>query len=467
MQRRRFEMLLAGFAFTFMGDAGLAVPPPEILDAMESGLDDALKIGGDSDKYPNGAGSSRAATAFTSHRVALVSQVPNSAFPSGSSGANEVWGYVSPGGREYGILGMRRGTGFVDITDPANPVIVGDIAGNVNTIWRDMATYGEYAYIVTDGSGIGMQVVDLTDIDNGNVSLATTMTQSGFSRAHNVFVNAESGYAYAVGGNLAGGGIIVIDVNVPSSPQIVATWNRSSVHDIFVHTFQQGNNAGREIAFCFAGSRGLKIVDVTDKSNIFLVSTYHYPNRSYCHQGWLSENEKQLYVNDEGDELSGNVETTTTYIINVRSLTDPSLSATFTNGQPSVDHNLVLRNGYVFEANYSSGLRIYDATDPNLQTVTEVGYFDTYPAHNSPGYSGAWGVFAEFPSGLVVVSDQSSGLFVLDPSQAVGNVGGGGDDIPTTSTWGVVVLCLLFLVVGSVLYDRLRSAGRHALDSTH
>ena len=464
MHRRKIGMLLIGLACVCTGDAGLAVPPPEILGALQSGLDAALEIGGDSasaEKGTNG-GSSSAATAFTSHKVALVSRVPLSAFPSGSSGANEVWGYVSPGGREYGILGMRRGTGFVDITDPANPVIVGDIPGNVNTIWRDMAIYNEHAYIVTDGSGIGMQVVDLADIDNGNVSLVTVMTQSGFRKAHNVFVNAESGFAYAVGTNL--GGMVVIDVNVPASPQIVGIWNQSSVHDIFVHSYQQGNNAGREIAFAFAGGGGLKIVDVTDKSNMFLVSTFHYPNRTYCHQGWLSEDGKFLFLNDELDELQNpDVTTTTTYIVSVRSLTFPSLTAAFTNGLPATDHNLVLRNGYVFEANYSSGLRIYDATNPNLQLVTEVGYFDTFPAHNSAGFSGAWGVFADYPSGLVVVSDQTSGLFVLDPAEAVGNAG---DEIPTTSTWGVVVLSLLFLVVGSILYNRLGGAGRHASGST-
>lgn len=459
MHRRKFGVFLIGLAAVCTGDAGLAVPPPEILDAIQSGLDAALEIGGDSasaEKGTNG-GSSSAATAFTSHKVALVSQVPLSAFPSGSSGANEVWGYVSPSGREYGILGMRRGTGFVDITDPANPVIVGDIPGNVNTIWRDMATYNEHAYIVTDGSGIGMQVVDLTDIDNGNVSLVSVMTQSGFSRAHNVFVNAESGFAYAVGTNL--GGIVVIDVNVPDSPQIVGIWNQSSVHDVFVHTYQQGLQAGREIAFAFCGRGGLKIVDVTDKLSMFLLSTYHYPNRTYCHQGWLSENGKLLFVNDELDELQNpDVTTTTTYVVNVRSLVFPTFGGSFTNGLPSIDHNLVVRGDYVFEANYTSGLRIWDVS--SVFNATEVGYFDTYPTSNSAGFSGAWGVFADFPSGLVVVSDQSGGLFVLDPSEAVGGVGG--DEIPTTSTWGLFVLCLLLLVVGSVLYRALRDIGRPA-----
>ena len=460
MHHRGFGMFLIGLVWVFTSDAGLAIPPPEILDAMPNGWDAVLEIGGNSgtgENGPNGAGDRSTATVFTSLKVTLLSQIPPSAFPSGSSGANEVWGYVSPSGREYGILGMRRGTGFVDITDPANPVIVGDIAGHVNTIWRDMATYNEHAYIVTDGSGIGMQVVDLTDIDNGNVSLVSVMTQSGFSRAHNVFVNAESGFAYAVGTNL--GGMVVIDLSVPASPQIVGIWNQSSVHDVYVHTYLTGANAGREIAFVFAGSGGLKIVDVTDKSNMFTVSTFHYPNRTYCHQGGLSEDGKLLFIDDELDELQNpNVTTTTTYVVNVRNLGLPTFGGSFTNGLPSIDHNLVVRGDYVFEANYTSGLRIWDVS--SVFNATEVGYFDTYPTSNGVGFSGAWGVFADFPSGLVVVSDQSGGLFVLDPSEAIGNVGGG--EIPTTSTWGLVVLCLLLLVVGSISYRALRDIGRPA-----
>ncbi len=38
--------------------------------------------------------------------------------------AEDCWGYVSPSGREYAIIGLSQGPGFIEITDPANPVIV-------------------------------------------------------------------------------------------------------------------------------------------------------------------------------------------------------------------------------------------------------------------------------------------------------------------------------------------------------
>ena len=43
------------------------------------------------------------------------------------------------------------------------------------------------------------------------------------------------------------------------------------------------------------------------------------------------------------------------------------------------------------------------------------GWFDTYPEDDATTFSGAWGVFAGFPSGTVIVSDIERGLFVLRP----------------------------------------------------
>lgn len=81
----------------------------------------------------------------------------------GTTWADDIWGYVSPSGREYAIVGSEvdRAVIFVEITDPFNPVIVGQVA---HRGW-DMKTFGEFAYAVTDfPDGVG--VIDLTEIDD-------------------------------------------------------------------------------------------------------------------------------------------------------------------------------------------------------------------------------------------------------------------------------------------------------------
>ena len=108
---------------------------------------------------------------------------------------------------------------------------------------------------------------------------------------------------------------------------------------------------------------------------------------------------------------------TTTYIVDVSDPGSPSNVGSFTNGLPSIDHNLMVRGEFTYEANYSSGLRVFGTC--NVANVQEVGYFDTRPENNSTNYEGAWGTDVRLASGTVLVSDRQRGLFVLDASAAL------------------------------------------------
>ncbi|MEC9372365.1 MAG: hypothetical protein VYC34_00910, partial [Planctomycetota bacterium] len=87
--------------------------------------------------------------------------------------------------------------------------------------------------------------------------------------------------------------------------------------------------------------------------------------------------------------------------------------------------------GFVFQSNYRSGLRIFDARDP-FATPVEVGYFDTFLGSDITEFDGAWSNYPYFPSGNVIVSDIQGGLFVLDPTFAL--IGGTPLDITLTSS---------------------------------
>jgi hypothetical protein len=110
------------------------------------------------------------------------------------------------------------------------------------------------------------------------------------------------------------------------------------------------------------------------------------------------------------------VATATTYVLNVGNLSSPSVNTTFTSGLATIDHNLMVRDDHVYEANYSSGLRVFNACD--VADIHETGFFDTYPGGDPMNYVGAWGVSSALPSGTVIVSDIQRGLFVLDASGA-------------------------------------------------
>ena len=91
---------------------------------------------------------------FDASGVTLWSWITVDEFAPVNDGGNDCWGYVSPSGREYALMGLSHGTGFVDITDPGNPVILDFISGP-SSLWRDVKTYQEYAYVVTESQGQG------------------------------------------------------------------------------------------------------------------------------------------------------------------------------------------------------------------------------------------------------------------------------------------------------------------------
>ena len=92
-------------------------------------------------------------------------------------------------------------------------------------------------------------------------------------------------------------------------------------------------------------------------------------------------------------------------------LSTPTLVGSADPGVVSVDHNLYVRGGLMFCANYQSGLRIFDVAS-NPTSPPQVAYFDTHPETDAANYAGLWTSYPYFPSGTVIGADMSRGLFV-------------------------------------------------------
>jgi len=350
--------------------------------------------------------------AFPANGVQLLSWLPLSELGTDVFSGNDCWGYVAPSGREYAIIGLSNGTTFVEITDPSDPVVIDHLPGE-SSLWRDVKVYQDYAYIVSEGGG-GIQVVSLANIDSGIVTLANQIFSGGNSDTHNVAIDVDSGYLYRCGGgNNQGLRIYRLHTN-PANPQYVGSWNSRYVHDVQVVTYTTGPYAGREIAFACSGfgngssNTGLTILDVTNKGSIFTRAQFYYSNAAYSHQAWLSEDRTTLFLDDELDE-NGTLPTTT-HVIDVTDLNSPSYSGNFTNGSGAIGHNLYTKGDLVYEANYRSGLRIFDASD--AVNASEVAYFDTWPGDDDDSFNGLWSCYPYFPSGVVIGSDLERGLFV-------------------------------------------------------
>ena len=97
-------------------------------------------------------GLNKAGTTFAANGIRLMAWFPVTTFNAANTSGNDVWGYVSPSGREYALMGLSNGTGFVDVTNPGSSRIVGFIAGPTS-LWRNVKTYRTWAYSVSEGGG--------------------------------------------------------------------------------------------------------------------------------------------------------------------------------------------------------------------------------------------------------------------------------------------------------------------------
>ncbi|MHC5109384.1 MAG: choice-of-anchor B family protein [Planctomycetota bacterium] len=360
------------------------------------------------------------ADVYPCSNVDLLSHVSANAL--GGSACNDIWGWTDPTtGQEYALMGLTSGTSFVDISDPVNPVVLGVLPSHTgfNSSWRDIKTFGNYAYVVTDSSTDGMQVFDLTELRNV-ASPPVTFTESNhyaeFASAHNIVINEDSGYAYAVGSNTCGGGLHMISLSSPLNPVFAGCFSSDGyTHDAqcVIYDGSDPDHAGSEICFC-ANEDTLTIVDVTNKSNPIQLARVGYSGSGYAHQGWLTEDHNYFLLGDELDEFYFGG-TTRTYLWDLSDLDAPLMFATHHATTAANDHNLYIRGQYTYQANYRAGLRILDSSNIGLGTLTEVAHFDVHPEDDNTGFNGAWSVYPYFDNDVVIVSSIERGLFVLRP----------------------------------------------------
>ena len=137
------------------------------------------------------------------------------------------------------------------------------------------------------------------------------------------------------------------------------------------------------------------------------------------HRYWGELHCAYFLLGDELDELNLG-HNTRTRIFDVSDLDAPLLIGAYDATTPAIDHNLYIVGERAFQASYSAGVRVLDSSDVANGNLTETGFFDVYPSDDDPSFNGAWSVYPYFESGVIVVSGIEQGLFILDPTAAVG-----------------------------------------------
>ena len=340
---------------------------------------------------------------------------------SGTEG-NDSWGWTDlETNKEYALMAINKGIVFIDITDPANTLILGLLeTATVNSSWRDVKVYDSYAFIVSEATNHGMQVFDLKrlrNVLNPPENFTTDSHFTEFGSAHNIVINEESGYAYIVGASrnsAYGGGPIFINIQDPINPVIEGGFGEGGYsHDAQVITYNGPDTeyAGKEILIG-SNENEVVIADISDKMNPIIISTISYSNVKYAHQGWFTEDLRYFILGDELDELRvGNK--TRSIIFDFTDLDNPTYHFDYFGTTNAIDHNGYVKDNIYYQANYTAGVRMIDVSNAANKVFSEVGFFDTYPANNNTAFNGVWNVYPYFPSGNIIISDINNGFFVI------------------------------------------------------
>jgi choice-of-anchor B domain-containing protein len=358
---------------------------------------------------------------FKCQNVELLAYLPKDSI--GQSSGADLWGWHdSTTSREFLIIGGAS-TAFVEVTDPLKPKYLGVLhphAGVTRHAAQSVKVYKHYALIGYEGANHGMQIFDLSqlrDVKNAPVEFQETAHYADYANTHTITMNQETGFAYVNGSNTCGGGLHMLDMRTPTKPAHVGCYAEAQtgrrgtgyVHDAqcVVYRGPDQQYKGREICVNYAET-AISISDVTDKQNPKTISIVTYPNVGYTHQGWFTEDQRYIFVNDELDENSmarrvgRDSVRTRTIGFDLNDLDDPVVLTEFFHTTAATDHNLYIRGRYMYQGNYGAGLRIIDVADP--KNLKEAGYL------THAGWS-AWGTYPYFKNDVVAVS-MSKGLIL-------------------------------------------------------
>ena len=323
--------------------------------------------------------------AQSSYNLALIGEFDWNGLSYDSEGS-DIWGWKNPTtGVEYALVGLNSGFSVLDLSSPQNPSEVFFIPG-VNTTWRDIKTWGHYAYVINEG-GDGLLIVDLTDLSGQTYVNHTTH----FNTAHNIYID-ENGVAYIFGSDIGNGGAIFLDVDAnPMNPAYLGTWDDYYIHD--------GMCRGDTLwAGCIYEGE-FYAVDVSDKTNPQILGHHVTPNQ-FTHNIWVSDDGKYVFTTDEQTDSyigSYNVEDMNNIQEVDRIQSNP--------GSNSIPHNTHVDGNFLVTSWYRDGTTVHDATYPS--NLIQVAYYDSYFGTGN-GFDGCWGTYPYLPSGLIISSDINS-----------------------------------------------------------
>ncbi len=359
---------------------------------------------------------------YPSHNISLISRISPDTTPISPTGKrySGCWGWHQAAkNREYAIAGSKTGTYFIDITNPASPVVADFVPGKLSD-WREMKTYQNYCYVVSDVETPNrFQIIDMQYLPDSVhvVHDANTLFELG----HTIWIDQDKMYVAQTGFvNSIVSPMTVWSLATPTAPVLLRRIEQDQaipeIHDMFVRN---------DTVYASAAWQGISVLKLNANNTFSPLGSYDgYSQEGYNHSSALTQDGKYLLFCDEVPE------SIPMHLIDVQNLQNIQPVKAWLPHEKTTPHNpFIIGNKWAIVSCYQDGLFIYDISQPPVIGVA--GFFDTFPQggvntgeYIGGAYNGNWGAHPFLPSGLIIANDMQNGVFILDASDAYATTGG-------------------------------------------
>lgn len=358
-------------------------------------------------------------------------------------------GYADATGK-FAIVGANDGTQIIEVTNPNAPVEWGFIPG-CSSSWRECKTYGKRAYMTTEATGCGMQIIDLS---NPRAPFLASTYTSTFTTSHTVFINQSTGIMYVNGTRLNGpySGMQIFDLNAaPVNLVQIGSFNTRYVHDSYEALDPFTGTYKLYLSEIYNGLE--EVYDDTVKTAFSRLGSWASP-QNFTHNSTVNAAHTVMMTTDEINTGGSGA------IFDISNPSTPVLVSTYRGGGPeTIIHNAHFDDGdpeLVWVAHYTQGVRLLDLHRPSFPL--EIGHYDTYPPQIG-GFNGCWEVWPYDRDGWAYLIDMDTGLYVVQYEPSGGQLSG----VVRNQATGAPVAGASVLELKSGTYVKTNALGVYAM----
>ncbi len=328
----------------------------------------------------------------------VLDSIATFTYPSaGSLGGSDCWGWKSPDGKQYAIMGTRDGVAFVNVSNRTAVQLVPGPKNSCSAYWRDIKTYQHYAYVTSEciGTNQGLMIIDLQYLpDSVHFVKSINVHPSGDVTSHNLSIDTLNGYAYLEGRNQVDMSIHVWSLADPENPAHVHSFgNADGIHDVLA--------TDDTIYVADGWAPTISIYNMSIKTSPQLIGQITIPSAGYVHNVWPTPDRRYMVTTEE-------TQGKTIKVWDIQDLNDIQLAGQFI-GNSNVAHNVHCMGNFVYTSHYAAGCEIHDISNP--AAPVSVARFDTWPT--ATGFDGCWGAFPFTDSGYVYASNMNGKFHIL------------------------------------------------------